>query len=70
MSNDNKTNLKADHGQHSDSQPHKRSLLLRFTIFMAWVAIIGLLLSTIACQPVQAKQIATATTGYGKEVTQ
>ena len=57
--NHTKTNLKADHGQHSDSQPHKRGLLLRFTIFMAWVAGIGLLLSLIACQPVQAKQIAT-----------
>ncbi|MGB2784528.1 hypothetical protein [Psychrobacter sp.] len=65
MTNDNKTNLKADHGQHNDSQPHKRSLLLRFTIFMAWVAGIGLLLSLIACQPVQPKPIATNTNnGY------
>jgi len=65
MTNDNKTNLKADHGQHRDNQPHKRSLLLRFTIFMAWVAGIGLLLSLIACQPVQPKPIATNTNnGY------
>ena len=65
MTNDNRTNLKADHGQHSDSQPHKHGLLLRFTIFMAWVAGIGLLLSLVACQPVQAKQIATNTNnGY------
>ena len=65
MTNDNKTNLKADHGQHNDSQPHKRSLLLRFTIFMAWVAGIGLLLSLVACQPVNAKPIATNTNnGY------
>ena len=65
MTNDNKTNLKADHGQHRDNQPHKRGLLLRFTIFMAWVAGIGLLLSLIACQPVQAKPIATNTNnGY------
>ncbi|WP_372886868.1 hypothetical protein [Psychrobacter sp.] len=65
MTNDNKTNLKADHGQHNDSQPHKRSLLLRFTIFMAWVAGIGLLLSLVACQPVQPKPIATNTNnGY------
>lgn len=65
MTNDNKTNLKADHGQHSDSQPHKRSLLLRFTIFMAWVVGIGLLLSLVACQPVNAKLIATNTNnGY------
>ncbi|MCD6252553.1 MAG: hypothetical protein J7J29_09565 [Psychrobacter sp.] len=59
MTKDNRTNLKADHGQHSDSQPHKRGLLLRFTIFMAWVAGIGLLLSLVACQQVQPKQIAT-----------
>ena len=65
MTKDNRTNLKADHGQHSDSQPHKRGLLLRFIIFMAWVAGIGLLLSLVACQPVQAKQIATNTNnGY------
>jgi len=65
MTNDNRNNLKADHGQHSDSQPHKRSLLLRFTIFMAWVAGIGLLLSLVACQPVQPKPIATNTNnGY------
>jgi len=59
MSKDNRNDLKADHGQHSDNQPHKRSLLLRFTIFMAWVVGIGLLLSLVACQPVNAKLIAT-----------
>ena len=65
MTNDNRNDLKADHGQHSDSQPHKRGLLLRFTIFMAWVAGIGLLLSLVACQPVQPKPIATNTNnGY------
>ena len=65
--NDNhtKTNLKADHGAHNRKQPHKRGLLLRFTIFMAWVAGIGLLLSLVACQPVNAKPIATNTNnGY------
>ncbi len=63
--NHTKRNLAADHGQRSDSQTHKRSLLLRFTIFMAWVAGIGLLLSLIACQPVQPKPIATNTNnGY------
>lgn len=61
MSNDNRTNLKAHHGAHAG----KRGLLLRFTIFMAWVAGIGLLLSLIACQPVNAKPIATNTnSGY------
>ena len=59
MSNDNKSNLKASHGAHSRKQPHKRGLLLNFMIFMAWVAGIGLLLSLIACQPVNAKPIAT-----------
>ncbi|MFZ2553334.1 hypothetical protein [Psychrobacter urativorans] len=59
MSNDNKTNLKASHGAHSRKQPHKRNLLIKFTIFMAWVAGIGLLLSLVTCQPVNAKQIAT-----------
>lgn len=63
--NHNRTNLKADHWQHSDSQLYKRSLLLSLTIFMAWVAGIGLLFSLIACQPVQSKPIATNTNnGY------
>ncbi|WP_201629454.1 hypothetical protein [Psychrobacter maritimus] len=65
MTNDNKTNLKADHGAHNRTQPHKRGLLLSFIIFMAWVAGIGLLLSLVACQRVNAKQIATNTNnGY------
>ncbi len=59
MTNDNRTSLKASHGAHNRTQPHKRGLLLSFIIFMAWVAGIGLLL------PVQAKQIATNTNnGY------
>jgi hypothetical protein len=65
MTNDNRTSLKASHGAHNRNEPHKRGLLLSFIIFMAWVAGIGLLLSLIACQPVQAKQIATNTNnGY------
>ena len=59
MSIDKKTNLKADHGKHSDSQLYKRSLLLSLTIFIAWVVGIGLLLSLIASQPVHAKPIAS-----------
>ena len=59
MTNDNRTSLKASHGAHNRNEPHKRGLLLSFIIFMAWVAGIGLLLSLIACQPVQAKPIAT-----------
>lgn len=57
--NHNKTNLKADHGAYSREQPHKRGLLLSFIIFMAWVAGIGLLLALVACQPLNAKLIAT-----------
>ena len=59
--NDNhtKTNLKARDGAHNRKQPHKRGLLLSFIIFMAWVAGIGLLLALVACQPVNAKLIAT-----------
>jgi len=53
MTSDNKTNLKADQGQHN--KPHKRGLLLSFIIFMAWVIGIGLLLSLIACQPTDPK---------------
>ena len=65
MTNDNRTSLKASHGAHNRKQPHKRGLLLSFIIFMAWVAGIGLLLSLVACQPVNAKPIATNTNnGY------
>jgi hypothetical protein len=59
MTKDNRTSLKASHGAHNRNEPYKRGLLLRFIIFMAWVAGIGLLLSLIACQPVNAKLIAT-----------
>ncbi|MES1964965.1 hypothetical protein M0N77_06420 [Psychrobacter sp. AH5] len=59
MSIDKKTNLKADHGKHSDSQLYKRSLLLSLTVFIAWVVGIGLLLSLVTCQPVHAKPIAS-----------
>ena len=57
MSNDNKSNLKASHGQHSTSQPQKRGLLLSFIIFMAWVIGIGLLLSLVACQQAKAQGV-------------
>ena len=55
MSNNTRTNLKLRHG----AQAGKRGLLLRFTIFMAWVAGIGLLLSLVACQPTTVKTIAS-----------
>ena len=60
MSNNNR---KTDLEPHNE--PPKYGLLLSFIIFMAWVAGIGLLLSLIACQPVNAKPIATNTNnGY------
>lgn len=63
--NHTKTNLKARDGAHSRKQPRKRGLLLSFIIFMAWVVGIGLALALIACQPVDAKLIATNTNnGY------
>lgn len=69
MSKDNKTNLKADHGQHSDKQSGKRGLLTSFIIFVAWVTAIGLLLSLIACTPPYSKPIATAcNNGYYKDL--
>ena len=65
MTNDNKTNLKTYHGAHKRKQVGKLGLLLRFTIFITWVISICLFISLIACQPVQAKQIATNTNnGY------
>jgi len=65
MTNDNRTNLKVHHGAHNRKQVGKLGLLLRFIIFIAWVVIIGLCISLITCQPVQAKQIATNTNnGY------
>lgn len=59
MSNDNKINLKADHGAHNHKQSHKRGLLISFIIFMAWVAGVSLLISLVACTPVNTKPIAT-----------
>ena len=55
MNDKTRTNPKPQYG----AQAGKRGLLPSFIIFMAWVAGIGLLLSLAACQPVQAKPIAT-----------
>lgn len=57
MTNDKRNNLKADHKAHSRKQVGKLGLLLSFIVFMTWVIIIGLFISLIACQPIQAKQI-------------
>ncbi len=57
--------IKTQHEAHKHKQAGKRGLLLSFIIFMAWVVGIGLLLSLIACQPVNAKLIASDdTSGY------
>ena len=45
-----KTNPKPQHGAHGSNKAGKCALLLRFIIFMAWVVVIGLLLSLVACQ--------------------
>tara|TARA_R110002124_G_scaffold56783_5_gene159868 strand:- start:1874 stop:2407 length:534 start_codon:yes stop_codon:yes gene_type:complete len=65
LNNHDRKNLAADHEQHSDSQPHKRSLLLSFTIFMVWVVVTSVALGLIACSQASAKPIATNTNnGY------
>ena len=70
MTNDNRTSLNTHHGAHNHAQAGKRGLLLSFIIFIAWVAGIGLLLSLIACQPVNAKPIATDdNSGYHNHTT-
>jgi hypothetical protein len=53
MSNDNKDKLKADHGQHSDNQPAKRSLIG----FMSIIAVLIMLIFITSCQPVQAQGV-------------
>ncbi|WP_201604211.1 hypothetical protein [Psychrobacter immobilis] len=49
MSNDNRTNLKADHNQHSDNQhpKRKRSIIGYISI----IACLLMLLLAISCQP-------------------
>ena len=55
MSNDNRTSLKASHKAADTLKTSPISLLLRFIKFMAWVIIIGLLLSPLACTVEQSK---------------
>ena len=50
MSNDNKTSLKADHGQHSDNQQPKRKRSL--IGFVSIIACLIMLLLIASCQPV------------------
>jgi hypothetical protein len=68
-SNDTKTNLKAHHGAHNRKQTPKHSLLLSFILFMAQVAVIGLLISLVASTLAHSKPIATNTNnGYYKDL--
>lgn len=45
-----KTNPKFQCTPASEPQARKRGLLLRFIIFIAWVVVIGLFISLVACQ--------------------
>ena len=67
--NDTKTNPKPQHGAYNRKQTPKRSLLLRFIIFMSWVVAIGLLISLVASTLAHSKPIATNTNnGYYKDL--
>ena len=56
MSKDNKTNLKADHGQHSGNQPPKQSKR-SFTGFLSVMACLLMLLLIASCQPVNVQTL-------------
>lgn len=51
MTNDNRTSLKASHGQHSGNQPPKQSKR-SFTGFLSVMACLLMLLLIASCQPV------------------
>jgi hypothetical protein len=56
MTNDNKTNLKADHGQHSGNQQPKRNK--RNPIgFLSIMACLLILLLIASCQPVNVQTL-------------
>lgn len=56
MTNDNKTNLKVDHGQHSGNQKPKRG---KFSVigFISVMACLFLLLLIASCQPVNVQTL-------------
>jgi len=56
MSNDNKDDLKADHGQHSDTQPAKQSKHSLIG-FMSVMAILFMLLLITSCQPINTQGV-------------
>ena len=61
--NDTKTNLKASYRAAGKLQT---SLLLRFIKFMAWIIVIGLLLSPLACT-VEQSEVTNEQQGGGDE---
>lgn len=54
MSKDNRTNLKAHHGQHSNKQPPKNNSR-SFIGFISVIACLIILLLATSCQPNHAK---------------
>ena len=56
MSNDNRTSLKANHGQHSGNQPPKQSKH-SFIGFMSIMACLLMLLLIASCQPVNVQTL-------------
>lgn len=54
MSKDNKANLRANHGQHSDKQQRKHNSR-SFIGFMSIIACLIMLLLITSCQPKQAQ---------------
>lgn len=56
MTKDNRTSLKADHGQHSGNQPPKQSKH-SFIGFMSIMACLLMLLLIASCQPVNVQTL-------------
>lgn len=56
MTNDNRTSLKASHGAHNRTQPHKRG---KFSVigFISVMACLLMLLLIASCQPVNVQTL-------------
>ena len=67
MTNDNRTSLKASHGAHNRTQPHKRG---KFSVigFISVMACLFLLLLIASCKPVKSL-VTTDNTGYHSPTT-
>lgn len=64
--NDTKASLKDSHGAAGKPQVSNTSLLLSLIKFMAWVIVIGLLLSPLACT-VEQSEVANEQQGGNDE---